>query len=231
MQTILLKGNTDLSTISKNMASEIIQDANIENHPDIKIFSEPLSVDDARFIKTDSFIYPNNSAKKVYIILDAHQMTFAAQNALLKVLEEPATFTHFILTTNTSGILLDTIISRCMIYNFKGENISIEYLEYLEKFGQSIHSQLELTMFFMSINKLPKDRFKILLNELLLLVYTNIKINIGLNGISGLEHIKLNIALDKLLKIYDEILNFIEICDTTNVFVSMAIKIYNICYN
>lgn len=231
MQTILLKGNIDLSIIAKNMASEITGDKNVDNHPDVKIFSQPLSVDDARFIKTDSFIYPNNSSKKVYIIIDANKMTFAAQNALLKVLEEPATFTHFILTTNTSGVLLDTIISRCIVYNFKGENINIENLENLERFSGAIYSQLELTMFFISINKLSKDKLKTLLNELLLLIYTNIKLNIGLKGITKLEHIKLNLKLDKLLKIYDEILNFIEICDTTNIFVSIAIKIYDICYN
>lgn len=231
MQTILLKGNTGLSIKSKNIAREIIGAKNIDNHPDVKIYLEPLSVDDARFIKMDSFIYPNNSSKKVYIILDAHKMTFQAQNALLKVLEEPATFTHFILTTDTSGILLDTILSRCIVYNFNGEKICILNLDYLQEFSKAIHSELEIATFFMSMNKLSRDKFKILLNELLLLIYTNIKLNIGLNGIQELEHISLGLKLDKLLKIYDEILNFIEICDTTNILASIAIKIYNICYN
>lgn len=48
------------------------------------------------------------------IIDDADQMTHAAQNALLKLLEEPASNIHFILTSHTPIQLLPTILSRVM---------------------------------------------------------------------------------------------------------------------
>ena len=50
---------------------------------------------------------------RVIIIDDAHLMTAAAQNALLKVLEEPPAQTMFILVTDQPRALLPTIHSRC----------------------------------------------------------------------------------------------------------------------
>lgn len=51
---------------------------------------------------------------RVILFLDAHYMTAAAQNALLKILEEPPEKTLFLFTGNESG-LLQTILSRCQI--------------------------------------------------------------------------------------------------------------------
>ncbi len=50
---------------------------------------------------------------KVLIIRDAHRMNPAAQNALLKTLEEPPDGTHLILTTSRLRIVLPTVVSRC----------------------------------------------------------------------------------------------------------------------
>lgn len=60
----------------------------------------------------------DKSVKRVVIISDAHLMNDAAQNALLKNLEEPPANIIFILVTHYPERLRETIRSRCWIINF-----------------------------------------------------------------------------------------------------------------
>ena len=53
--------------------------------------------------------------RRVIIINDANLMSEAAQNALLKGLEEPNRNTHFILVAENPKLLLDTVKSRCQL--------------------------------------------------------------------------------------------------------------------
>jgi DNA polymerase-3 subunit delta' len=61
---------------------------------------------------------PNEAAMRMVLISDADLMNVQAQNALLKVLEEPPKNTFFILTTTLVSTLLPTIISRCRKIHF-----------------------------------------------------------------------------------------------------------------
>ncbi|MBU0971036.1 MAG: DNA polymerase III subunit delta' [Proteobacteria bacterium] len=62
---------------------------------------------------------PNEAAKRMVLIQDADLMNAQAQNALLKVLEEPPENTFFILTATRLSPLLPTILSRCRQIRFK----------------------------------------------------------------------------------------------------------------
>lgn len=73
-----------------------------------------LSVDTVRRLREDAFLLPNESAYRVMILADAQTMTPQAQNALLKILEEPPAHLLFILTCDTRTALLETIRSRCV---------------------------------------------------------------------------------------------------------------------
>ena len=87
-------------------------------HPDI-IEVGPLegkrmiSVQQIREVRSDAYTVPNDAKEKVYVIRDAGSMNPSAQNAFLKVLEEPPSFTHFILLAQNAGELLQTVRSRC----------------------------------------------------------------------------------------------------------------------
>ena len=88
-------------------------------HPDIGIISREkdkseIFVAQIRALKADAVIFPNDSEKKVYIIKEAETMNPPAQNALLKLLEEPPVHCCFILVTENSGSLLQTVRSRCV---------------------------------------------------------------------------------------------------------------------
>ena len=61
---------------------------------------------------------PFEGHRKVFIIDEAERMNDAAQNAILKTLEEPQPDTIFVLISDNEGELLETIRSRCRIVRF-----------------------------------------------------------------------------------------------------------------
>lgn len=72
-----------------------------------------ITVDQARTLRTDAYIRPNEGKRKVYVIDPADSMNPTAQNALLKVLEEGPQYAAFLLVAGEPGRLLETIRSRC----------------------------------------------------------------------------------------------------------------------
>ncbi len=76
-------------------------------------------VDEIRALR-EKIKYPPISCKyKVYIIDEVHMLTDSAFNALLKTLEEPPSHAVFILATTESYKLPQTILSRCMRFDFR----------------------------------------------------------------------------------------------------------------
>ena len=61
---------------------------------------------------------PFESRRRVFVLEDAHTLNDQAANRLLKTLEEPASFVHFILLAPTPRELLPTIASRCQQVRF-----------------------------------------------------------------------------------------------------------------
>ena len=76
-------------------------------------------VDNIRDLRETINYPPVAGRKKVYIIDEAHMLSQAACNALLKTLEEPPEYCVFILATTEPNKLLPTILSRCIRLDFK----------------------------------------------------------------------------------------------------------------
>ena len=76
-------------------------------------------VDDARDLRERAFFAPVSSRYKVYIIDEAHMVTTAAFNALLKLVEEPPEHIKFIFATTEPEKVLPTIRSRTHHYPFR----------------------------------------------------------------------------------------------------------------
>jgi DNA polymerase-3 subunit delta' len=66
-----------------------------------------------RALINNAYRQPFQARRKVFIITQADRMNLNAQNAFLKALEEPPEDTHFFLTCELEGNLLETIRSRC----------------------------------------------------------------------------------------------------------------------
>ncbi len=97
---------------------EGVEDENgnlIPSHPDFLYIvpeNNNIKIDVIREIATFVRSRPMLSKKKVILIKDADRMNVEAQNAFLKILEEPHFFVHYILTSSRIDTILDTIISR-----------------------------------------------------------------------------------------------------------------------
>ena len=102
-------------------------------HPDVITLSrltddkgkqkQNITVDQIRALSADALILPNEAGRKVYILEEAETMNPAAQNAALKLLEEPPAGVVFLLCTTKPMLLLETVRSRCALLKLSGESV------------------------------------------------------------------------------------------------------------
>lgn len=105
------------------------------NHPDLYVIGPEetggsLRIQQIRQMQRNIAIKPYEGDRKVYVLLKAETMGEPAQNAMLKVLEEPEEGRIILLVANSTGSILPTILSRCQILNFAPlsfEEFSIEW--------------------------------------------------------------------------------------------------------
>lgn len=134
-------------------------------HPDLIIIRRQLDdkgkprreiyVEQIRELARSTAELPNEAEKKVYLIAEAGEMNTSAQNALLKILEEPPGFVSFILVAESAGQLLETVRSRCVTVSLNGEKTGADehtmaqaekYLDLVSK-----NDPVELLSFFNSL--------------------------------------------------------------------------------
>jgi DNA polymerase-3 subunit gamma/tau len=75
-------------------------------------------IDDIREIRERVVLQPAEGRYKVYILDEAHQLTEAAWNALLKLIEEPPPHLMFIFCTTELSKVIPTVRSRCQTFVF-----------------------------------------------------------------------------------------------------------------
>lgn len=142
-------------------------------HPDV-VQVRPLegkrdiTVDQIRTVRSDTYIRPNEGERKVYLIEDAPTMNQAAQNALLKVLEEGASYVAFLLLAENAGMLLPTIRSRCETISLLPQLVeevppreAAQTLTKLLLWGD----ELSLMEHCISLEKLPREEQPTLIDE------------------------------------------------------------------
>jgi DNA polymerase-3 subunit gamma/tau len=76
-------------------------------------------IDDIRDIRDRVVLQPVEGRYKVYILDEAHQLTDAAWNALLKLIEEPPPHLVFVFCTTDLSKVLPTVRSRCQTFVFQ----------------------------------------------------------------------------------------------------------------
>ena len=94
------------------------------NHPDIITVTptdgkQTISVDNIRALYESVMVKPHSADKKVIIIPASERLGAPAQNALLKMLEEPPAYVVFLLLTSNSNFFLDTVLSRSLKITFE----------------------------------------------------------------------------------------------------------------
>ncbi|NLA87344.1 MAG: hypothetical protein GX847_08725 [Clostridiales bacterium] len=142
-------------------------------HPDIidiekEADSRQMLVDQIRSLKEDAIIMPNEASKKVYIIHSADFMNLSAQNAILKLLEDPPESSAFILKTENPAKLLPTVRSRCVELSAgrQEKDVPDRIRDYAEAFCEALSdSSLKLTELLFALEKLDKSAFADFITE------------------------------------------------------------------
>jgi DNA polymerase-3 subunit gamma/tau len=75
-------------------------------------------IDDVRSIRQQASVQPARDKFKIFLLDEAHQITDAAFNAILKTLEEPPEWTIFMMATTEPENIPQTIRSRCQHFSF-----------------------------------------------------------------------------------------------------------------
>lgn len=103
-------------------------------HYGVESKTDIVSVDTVRAAASDMYMKPYLADKRVFIIPNAEKMNAQAQNALLKIFEEPPSYCVIILVTQNDNMLLQTIRSRAITVRF-GELTDNEVSDYMQKSG------------------------------------------------------------------------------------------------
>ncbi len=190
-------------------------------HPDIITIEKP---DDKKsFVKADvkkmvaeSYLTPNDSDKKVYIISEMQNMTEESQNLLLKILEEPPHYTTFVLTSQSANAVIGTVLSRVVRLRL-GKSEEAEYsekaIEVVKNLSKAVSSSYEYDKIKATA---PLDGNKKLTAEVLELFIAVLRDAISLKSGGRLlvenfkqesEGLSNKNSLKKLLEMYDVVCN------------------------
>lgn len=111
-QTFLIIAPADLWSKILDLAIELWGVSKFDtNHLEVDL----LSIEEARNLRSESLKKPTNGQIRLCIIDHMDLVSPEVANTLLKVLEEPATQTRFLLFSQTTNIL-PTVLSRCQIW-------------------------------------------------------------------------------------------------------------------
>lgn len=176
------------------------------NNPDIIIIDEQdesIKTEQIKELVKNVLEKPIQGEKKIYIINNSENMTREAQNSLLKTLEEPPEYVIVILITSNENLLLNTIKSRCIKFQF--QNLSDEEIKQYFRMANQVIDDSIIKIFGGSIEKAIKLKDN-------LDTYKNIK-NIfkNIENLSGLQILNLK---ETIFKDKDEIFSILDYINT-----------------
>lgn len=135
------------------------------SHPDFfYIGDDALKVDRAREIIRQASQKPSEAECQIFVIDNADNMRPEAQNALLKVIEEPQSACFVFLCLSRLS-LLPTVRSRCAVYSLRAEEAeeTPEIAEMCSAFPAAMGDEHSLIMFFSKAADLKRQDFAVFL--------------------------------------------------------------------
>ena len=131
MQSFLVVGNKDKV---KEKILNIVTTRKVDKFDtQILEFEKQMGIPDVRLIQKSIYLKPFKSEEKAVVLFSFEGLTIEAQNALLKILEEPPENTIITIGTSVLDDILPTIISRCIVINEKNETDNDENTKSAEK--------------------------------------------------------------------------------------------------
>lgn len=192
-----------------------------DNHPDIYFLRKDkkslvIKIDPVRDLKRKALVLPNDGDKSIFIIVDAQTMNHLAQNAFLKIFEEPSPHVLFILCCDTKASLLETVISRATCYNLGADKASASASSPKKEKATTLANELLLCLveenevsFLKRIAVLQKDKelFRLCLVEMKnilhdSLVITTSSLSLVQNPCDAAKKLSSRLTGEKILKLY-----------------------------
>ena len=139
-------GNASDSEACNNCSS--CRKANERIHPDIVKIKKPddkkyySKKDDVKPIVEDAYMTPNESKVRVLLITEMQLMKVDSQNVLLKILEEPPSYTVFIITAESANSIIGTVLSRVSRFRIGESNDELELSEKVLNIVKEVSSAL-----------------------------------------------------------------------------------------
>ncbi len=138
---LLILNKTDhQSSVKKFLKDQFSLDLKA-NQTDINWFNteeESLKIKTVRQVISQTSYGSYGGERSIYVILKADQSSIPAQNALLKIVEEPPHDSLMVLTATQPKQLLPTIHSRCLIVNLQTQEKESQISEETQKIAQQI---------------------------------------------------------------------------------------------
>ncbi len=161
-----------------------------DRSPDVMYFGladkkKTIGVDTIRALKSAVYIKPNELDAKFFILTDCQAMTPGAQNAALKILEEPPQNVYFFLCTDNAAALLPTVRSRA-------QTIRMQIFQ-AEKLAHYAKKNTDL----LSLSSSDPMRFALLIRR------AEGCIGKLYNGIDGTDELTLQESASKLISLLD----------------------------
>ncbi|MGB9707411.1 MAG: hypothetical protein ACPL1D_01525 [Microgenomates group bacterium] len=159
-----------------------------------------FSIEDIRLIKKEVFY--QHTLFIIYILENFDKSSLEAQNAFLKLLEEPPEKVYFILTSESQYHLLPTIVSRTKIINFsryRKESDTFDKIEFIKEINQWVNfsSKEEALDFLDKLIFFLKKKIKDYPNNLNLIYL--LKEAIKINHLIKNNNLNFQLAIDHLL--------------------------------
>ena len=150
MQSFIVIHNT--KTKRDDYLEKVVKTHSISPFDITHIIGDPsIGIEEIRDMQKQLFLMPVKGKEKAIVLEGAQTLTIEAQNALLKVLEEPPPHALFFLSTNNTDALLPTILSRCslVVLEEDRQELTDEQINLLQEdlkllFSNSISARLSL---------------------------------------------------------------------------------------
>ena len=141
-------------------------------HPDITVVRKAadeknLTVATMCDVRSRASVMPNEGDRSVFIIEDSDTMNLQAQNAMLKILEEPPEYSMFLLLADNVDRLIPTVRSRCEIITLPHEESYSPCREGIDILSAAVkNSGWELAAAIMAVSKLNRGEILNLITTL-----------------------------------------------------------------
>ena len=160
-----------------------------------------IPVATVREMVADAPTLPNEARSKVYIVEEADTLNPSAQNAFLKLLEEPPSFMTFLLLAENPLALLPTVRSRCVHLGLAPETdvesgvLDVPAQELVHAFTEALRrGKSDMLTFCVSLEKTERQTLVAFVEA----CYTELAASLGKSEANRAEHLKVVELFDSL---------------------------------